>query len=153
MLLALLILFAIQNTYFSTKLVLFSYFDVFLEKPILLDNQSGQYSNAAFHIDRLQIIDKKLFIRGWAFDRKNTKPFKEIQLILKSNEAFYKVELENVTRLDVANAFKNDDLVTSGFVAGMINLKQLKEGTYTVLFSVVIDHKVMLVDIGRSIKI
>lgn len=153
MLLALLILFAIQNTYFSTKLVLFSYFDVFLEKPILLDNQSGQYSNAAFHIDRLQIIDKKLFIRGWAFDRKNTKPFKEIQLILKSNEAFYKVELENVTRPDVATAFKNDDLITSGFVAGMINLKQLKEGTYTVWFSVVIDHKLMLIDIDRSIKI
>ena len=154
MLLALLILFAVQNTYFSTKLVLFSYFDVFLEKPILLDNQSGQYyTNALFHIDRLEIIDRKLFIRGWAFDRKNSKPFKEIQLMLKNNERFYKVELENMTRPDVAAAFKNNDLHSSGFFARMINLKQMKKGTYTLLFSIVVDNKVMLVDMGKSIKI
>ncbi len=154
MLLVLLILLAVQNTYFSTKLTLFSYFDVFLEKPILLDKQSEKYyTSTAFHIDQLQIIDKKFFIRGWAFDRKNTKPFKEIQLILKNNEAFYKVELENMTRQDVADAFKNNDLISSGFFASMINLKQVKKGTYILLFSVEVDNKVMLVDIDRDIKI
>ena len=154
MLLALLILLAIQNIYYSSKLTLFSYVDVFMEKPTLVDNQSRQYyTNALFHIDQLEIKDRKLFIRGWAFDRKNSKPFKEIHLILKINDILYKVVLDRTERPDVALAFGHKELLNSAFSAEMISLRHLKKGTYTVLFSVIIDHKVMLIDIDRSIKI
>ena len=150
-LLSLLILLSIQNTYFSTKLVLVS---VFLEKPILWENKSEQfYTNAEFHLDRLEVIDEKLFIRGWAFNRKGAKTFNNIQLVLKNNEAFYKVELQNIIRPDVASAFKNNALLPSGFFAEMIGLGELKKGTYTLFFSVVVNNKVMLIDMDRSLKI
>ena len=153
-LLALVILLSILNVYFSSKLALFSYIDVFFEKPILSDNISKEYyKNTQFHIDNFGITDKKLFIRGWAFDTKNNQVFNDIKLVLQNDKALYTIKLQNETRPDVASVFKNSDLYASGFSAKMIDLSQVQKGTYKYLFSVVIDNKVMLIDIGHSLKI
>ena len=153
-LLVLLIIFSILNFYFSTKLSLFSYVDVFQKHPAVLQLKTEQhYDGAAFHIDSLRIVDKKLFISGWAYDRTVNKPFGEIQLILKKDHTLYKIVLDRTERPDVAKAFGQKDLLNSGISAEMVSLMHLKKGTYTVLFSVVVDHKIMLVDIGKSVKI
>ena len=154
MLLFLLILFAVQNAYYSTKLTLFSYVETFMEKPVLQKNiPEKYYTEAVFHLDELKTVDGKLFIRGWAFNRKTSKTFKKIELILKHDQIYYEVELKNEMRPDVAAAFKNNDLQYAGFSAEMVSLKQLHGSRYKYLFSIEVEGKTMLVDINKYLEL
>lgn len=153
-LLTLLILLSIQNVYFSSKLALFNYVDAFLERPILSDSTAKEhYSHAQFHIDDFGLVDEKLFIKGWVFDVKNKQVFKDVHLVLKNDTTFYKIKLQNEARPDVASAFENSAFLLSGFSAKMVDLSQIKKATYTYMFSVLVDNKEMLIDIGHKLKI
>jgi hypothetical protein len=153
-LLVLLVVLSMQNIYFSSKLALFSYVDVFQQKPALYSNKSEQYfKDAQYHIDQWQIIDGKLLLRGWIFNAKNGKSFKSVHLVLKNGEKFYRVELKQDTRIDVSTAFKSSNLDSSGFSAKMIDLRELEKGTYKYIFEVPIDKKPMFIDINQSLTI
>ena len=152
--LTLLILLTMQNVYFSSKLTLFSYVDMFQKKPVLYSNSSEQYFNdAQYNIDQWQIINGKLLLRGWIFNAKNGKSFKTINLVLKNGENFYRVALEQDKRLDVSTAFKSSNLDYSGFSEKMIDLTKLEKGTYKYFFAVPIDNKSMFIDINKSLTI
>ena len=153
-LLILLIILTIQNLYFSSKLTLFSYVDVFQQKPVVYINDSEQYfTDVQYHIDQWQIIDGKLLLRGWIFNSKNGRSFKSVHLVLKNGEKFYKVELQKDTRVDVSTAFKSSNLDSSGFSAKMIDLRELEKGTYKYLFAVPVDSRTMFIDINQSLTI
>ena len=154
-LLSLLILLSIQNVYFSSKLTLFSYVDVFLEKPTLWTNTPiEKYNeNAKFHIDGFQLTEGKLSMRGWAYDAEKNSAFDTIYLILKKEKTYYKINLQSESRPDVAAAFGNSHLDTSGFSAKLIDLQILPKGTYKYLFAVSLDKKVTFIDIGHRLKI
>ncbi|MCD6211995.1 MAG: hypothetical protein J7J02_03340, partial [Sulfurovum sp.] len=138
---------------YSTKLTLFNYMDLFIERPVLSENISEEYyKHGYFVIDRLQISEGKLEFRGWAFDRKTGKPFKDIQLMLKHNDEFYKVELESESRSDVVSLVKNSALRSSGFTTNLVDLMPLKKGMYKYLLLVDIDGKPMFLDINKSLN-
>jgi len=126
-LLLLLVLLSALNVYFSARLTLTSYVDFFWERPVLWSNPQKYYdTNAALQIDQIQIIDGKLMMRGWTFDRKLGKAFDKVDLILKHGNEFYKASLQEEVRPDVASVFKNDKLRSSGFSAKMIDLRNMK---------------------------
>ena len=154
-LLTLFILLSVQNVYFSTKLTLFSYVDVFLEKPILWENppQLKYNKNAKFNIDGFQVTDGKLSIRGWAYNSAINNTFDTMYLVLKNNTTYYRIALQKESRPDVAHAFSNKQLDSSGFTAKLIDLQILPKGTYTYLFAVSLDKKVTFIDIGHNLKI
>ena len=154
-LLSLLILLSIQNVYFSSKLTLFSYVDVFLEKPTLWENVPVEKynQNAKFHIDGFQLTEGKLSMRGWAYDAAKNTAFDKIYLVLKKENKYYKINLQSESRPDVAAAFGNKKLNASGFSAKLIDLQALQKGTYKYLFAVSLDKKMTFIDIGHSLKI
>ena len=157
-LLSLLILLSIQNVYFSTKLALFSYVDILLEKPILWEDAPivpiEKYNkNAKFHIDGFQITEGKLSMRGWAYDTETNRAFDAMYLVLKKENTYYKVNLPNESRPDVAATFGNTNLNTSGFTVKLIDLQILPKGTYKYLFAVSLDNKITFIDIGHKLKI
>ena len=154
-LLSLLILLSMQNVYFSSKLTLFSYVDIFLEKPTLWKNVPvEQYNkNAKFNIDDFQLTEGKLSIRGWAYDAEKNSAFDTIYLILKKEKTYYKINLQSESRPDVAAAYGNTHLDHSGFYAKLIDLHSLPKGTYKYLFAVTLNNKVTFIDIGHSLKI
>ena len=154
-LLSLLILLSMQNLYFSTKLTLFSYVDAFLEKPVLWTNTPiEKYNqNAEFHIDGFQITQGKLSMRGWAYDATEKRSFDAIYLVFKKEDTYYKVNLQNESRPDVAAAFGNSHLNASGFSAKLIDLQVLPKGMYKYLFAVELDKEVKFIDIGHNLKI
>jgi hypothetical protein len=152
-LLTLLVILSLQNIYYSTKLTLFSYVDIFLEKPVLWDAHPKQYyKDVVFHIDQLQIIDGKLMIRGWAFDKRTGRAFSQLSLVLKGKDTLYRVRLQQEERPDVASAFKSDALNMSGFAARMVDLRGLPKGTYHYLLSPVVDGEPVLIEIGGTLK-
>jgi len=152
-LLSLLIILAVFNTYYSVKLTLYSYMDFFIEKPVLSKQVSEEYyKHGYFVIDRLQISEGKLEFRGWAFDRKTNKPFEDIQLMLKNNNKFYKVELESESRPDVVSLVKNSALRSSGFTTRLVDLMPLEKGVYKYLLRVDIDGNPMFLDINKSLN-
>ncbi len=154
-LLSLLILLSMQNVYFSTKLTLFSYVDVFLEKPILWENvpEEKYNKNAKFNIDGFQLTEGKLSMRGWAYDAERNSAFDTIYLVLKKGNIYYKINLQGESRPDVAAAYGNSQLDSSGFSAKLIDLQVLPKGTYKYLFAVSLDKKVTFIDIGHKLKI
>ena len=154
-LLSLLILLSMQNIYFSSKLTLFSYVDVFLEKPTLWINAPVEKynKNAKFHIDGFQLAEGKLSMRGWAYDAEKNKAFDTMYLVLKKENTYYKINLQNESRPDVAAAFGNSHLDASGFSAKLIDLQVLPKGIYKYLFAVSLDKKVTFIDIESSLKI
>jgi len=153
LLLALLILFTLQNVYFSTKLSLFSYVDDLLEKPTRLTAlPSKEYALALHHIDRLKVVDNKLFLKGWIFDRQAGKPFPVTKLILlKDGQAA--ITLEKRERPDVAAAFQNPALNTAGVGADMIGVKQLPKGTYNVMFMVTVNGEPRVIPLKETVKL
>lgn len=155
MLLSLLILLSMQNVYYSSKLTLFSYVDIFLEKPTLWsDTPVEKYNeNAKFHIDGFQISEGKLSMRGWAYDTAKNSAFDTIYLVLKKENTYYKVNLQADSRPDVAAAFGNSHLDASGFSAKLIDLQMLPKGIYDYLFAVRLDNNVTFIDIGSKLKI
>ena len=154
-LLSLLILLSIQNVYFSTKLTLFSYVDTFLEKPVLWTNAPVEkYNvNAKFHIDSFQISQGKLSMRGWAYDASKKRAFDTVYLVLKKENSYYKVKLQDEIRPDISAAFANKNLDNSGFSAKLINLQVLPKGTYKYLFALSLDNEITFIDIGHGLKI
>jgi hypothetical protein len=154
-LLTLLILFSIQNIYFSTKLTLFSYVDVFLEKPTLWKNppELKYNKNAQFNIDGFQMTDGKLSMRGWAYDSIKNNAFDEIYLVLRNNTTYYKITLQKEVRTDVATAFNNKALITSGFTVKLIDMTILPKGIYQYLFATSLDDEVMFIDMKNKLKI
>ena len=154
-LLSLLILLSMQNVYFSSKLTLFSYIDVFLEKPILWENVPVEkdHENAKFNIDGFQLAEGKLSMRGWAYDAEKNRAFDTIYLVLKKEKTYYKINLQSESRPDVAAAYGNSQLESSGFAAKLIDLQMLPKGIYNYLFAVSIDKNVTFIDIGHRLKI
>ena len=154
-LLALLILFSIQNIYFSTKLTLFSYVDVFLEKPTLWKNppELKYNKNAKFNIDGFQMTDGKLSMRCWAYDSMKNNAFDIMYLVLRNNTTYYRVTLKKEVRNDVATAFNNKALNTSGFTVKLIDVTMLPKGTYQYLFATSLDDEVMFIDMESQLKI
>jgi len=154
-LLILLILMSMFNVYFSTKLTLFSYVDMFQNKPELSENKSIPYytHTTSHNIDQFQIISGKLLIIGWLFDNQNYQTFDPLKLVLRNGGKLYTINLDNVTRPDVATVFKHSSLRSSGFSAKMVDLTDLPKGTYDLLFSIIVDGKVMLVDIDKKLQI
>jgi len=154
-LLSLLLLLSIQNVYFSTKLTLFSYVDTFLEKPVLWTNfPVEKYNkNIKFNIDDFQAIGGKLSLKGWAYDSEKHRAFDKTYLVLKKDNTYYKIDLKNESRPDVAIAFGNKKLDNSGFNAKLINLQILPAGIYDYLISGSIDNQTTYIKIGHRIKI
>jgi len=133
-LLALLILLSVQNAYFSTKLALYGYMESFWETPVVRTSLPKEpYTFGLHHLDRLKVVDGKLFLKGWAFDRQTLKPFSSIKLILKKEGKIYEIPLEKRERPDVAAAFKNPALNMAGIGAETINVRHLPKGTYEVM--------------------
>lgn len=153
-LLMLLMLLSVLNIYFSTKLALFSYVDDFLEKPVQITSlPEKEYALGVFHIDRLKIVDEKLFFKGWAFDRKTAHPFSSMKLILVSKTHTYEILLEKRERPDVANAFKNPSLKMAGIGIDMIGIKQLPKGKYKVIFSVLVGEQRYFIPAKRTLTL
>ncbi len=155
MLLWLLIVLSVFNLYFSTKLTLYSYVDAFLTKPVLWqDVPAEKHSHSAkFNIDGFQIADGKLSMRGWIFDTQKNKAFDTVYLVLKKENTYYKIVLDKEPRPDVAHAYGNKQLNTSGFTAKLIDLHMLPKGIYNYLFAVSLDDNVTFIDIGNKLKI
>jgi len=131
-----------------------SYVEMFMEKPTLQKNVAEQYyTNALFHLDKLYVKKKILFVKGWVFDGKQGRVFKKIALILNNKQKFYRIELDREIRPDVSSVFKNNRLEASGFYAERINLKSLKEGTYKILLLIDEDDKSMFIDLNRNLKL
>ena len=104
--------------------------DVFQKKFVKLDksecNRTSE-NKINFTIDTLNGLAPKpivsvnasrkaLNIRGWATTSDSKYPLKEIYLILNNNNTRYRVLLNNEARLDVADAFKENKLINSGFI-------------------------------------
>jgi hypothetical protein len=137
LLLGLLVALCLSHAYFSTKLLLTSYVDAFIPKPVLIEKMPEDlHADAALQIDQIQLIDGKLLIRGWSYDRKQSRPFDRVRLILQGDTLLYVAELNREIRPDVATAFHNPALESSGFTAKMIDLKGLAKGTYRCFFEV-----------------
>jgi len=154
LLLALLILLSLQNVYFSTKLSLFSYVDDLLEKPTRLAAlPSKKYALALHHIDRLKVVDDKLFLKGWIFDRQAGKPFPVTKLILLKDGQAYAITLEKRERPDVAAAFQNPALDMAGVGADMIGVKQLPRGIYDVMFMVTVNGEPQVIPLEETVKL
>ena len=133
-LLALLILLSIQNSYFSTKLALYGYMESFWKTPVVRTTLPElPYTFGLHHIDRLKVVDGKLFVKGWAFDRQTLQPFSTVKLILKKEGKIYEIPMEKRERPDVAAAFKSPALNMSGIGAAMINVRHLPKGTYKII--------------------
>ena len=151
-LLFLLSIFAILNILFSTKLLINSY--LYLDKPTPIKYENIQYyKNVAMHIDGLKIIDKKLFARGWAFNKANGQPFNNLKLVLQKDNKFYEIDLNPQERKDVAKAFRSKNLLNAGFNVKMIDITKLEKGKYKCFLSVNINNKTMLIDCKKSLKI
>lgn len=151
-LLILLLLFNLTNLYWSTKLTLFSYLDTFLQKPQLL-KVVPNYSfskDPKYHIDGYHISERKLSIRGWIYDPLRNRPFDTVYLILRHGSDYYQVELEKESRPDVASAFGNKRLISSGFAAKLIDLSELPGGTYDYFFATESNGTFNLTDIGHK---
>jgi len=127
-------LLSVQNAYFSTKLTLYGYMESFWETPVARTTLPEEpYTFGLHHLDRLKVVDGKLFLKGWAFDRQTLQPFSNIKLILKKGKKIYEIPLEKRERPDVAAAFKNPALNMAGIGAAMINVRHLPKGTYEVM--------------------
>jgi hypothetical protein len=151
-LLYLLTVFAVLNVYFSAKLTINSY--LYLDKPVkILCDKKIYYKDAAMHVDKLKIVDNKLFIRGWIFNKKNGSIFNNLNLVLKKDNSYYKIELEQEERKDVARAFGSNNITDSGFSAKMIDISEMQKGKYECLISVTIDNKKMLIKLDKILKI
>ena len=151
-LLLLLSIFVSLNIFFSTQLILSSY--LYLDKPTPIKYENIKYSkNALLHIDGLKIIDKKLFIKGWAFNKLNAKLFNNLKLVLQKDNKFYEIDLNSQERNDVAKAFKNKNLLNAGFNAKMIDVTKLEKGRYRCFLSITENNKTMLIDCKKSLKI
>ena len=146
-LLIMLILLSTLNTACSTKLLMTSYMDMFIEKPVRWHPKTIEFdNNAVHHIDQVDMIGGKVLVRGWIYDGKNGKVFDDVYLVFKQNGKYYKAALDQEKRPDVARVFNNPKLVPSGFSAKMIDVGSLEKGAYHILIGVSKDNKIGLVD-------
>ena len=153
-LLTLLIFISISNIYFSTKLTLFNYLDMFQNRPLLQKSISTSYfTHGTYNIDQFQVINGKLIIMGWIFDNQKYHTFDTVKLILRNEEKIYSIQLDTVARPDVARVFKHKSLHSSGFSVKMVDLTQLPKGTYHLELSIVVEEKVMLINMHKELNI
>ncbi len=153
-LLVLLVILSVLNVYYSTKLTLTSYIDSFIEKPVVWQPTEplGIYADAAYHIDQFQVVDGKILIRGWIYDKQSGQTFDTVALGLKNDAVLYKAKLERQERPDVAAAFGNNALEKSGFGARMIDIRGLKKGVYRYVLIVQKEGRTYLVPLKGVLK-
>jgi hypothetical protein len=99
------------------------------------------------------MTDGKLSMRGWAYDSIKNNAFDEIYLVLRNKTTYYKITLQKEVRTDVATAFNNKALTTSGFTVKLIDMTILPKGIYQYLFATSLDDEVMFIDMKSKLKI
>lgn len=134
-----LMVFIFLNLLFTIKLTLENYSNIFLKEPEIKQKTTYSfYPDAKLNIDKLEIVKNKLFISGWAYDKKTDTPFSKISFILEHKDIQYEIPLKKQERIDIVNAFKNPHLKKAGFLVKNITLKQIEKGAYEFYF---IAHK------------
>lgn len=128
--------------------------DYFEDKTAIVNKQLSVADNKInYNIEFMHNMHTYHRIYGWAFLKNMPQSRSEKYIVLESKDKRYIIATEKVLRKDIANTFKNKNLITSGFKAYIFK-KDLKNGDYRISILLIEKNKKQhLIKTNRSIII